>query len=265
MFQFDDIYAQNEEDFINAMKQVQKELLREIKAIMGDFSTYGGLIDNSPEEMQRNLILLRNIDQALQKTGFNEAIEDGTIKLRKFLGANLDQYKGKFKALGQFDETAIDGLIVSKYESLNDIGTDALFQVKQQLINSITIGQSMADATSKISEILDERLKKYAETYYRTAMQEYRQAATNFIADKIGFGEEKSDIWVYVGAPLQENSHDECIWALTQHGRLFTNEEKKAFERGSAYPGQPAPPRYNCQHEFQISDYTLEDYEKQNR
>ena len=141
------------------------------------------------------------------------------------------------------------------YEGMQNLGEQTLPAIHNAITQSVINGSTITQMTNQISGKLG-KFEQYAKTYIVTAKREFIQKTENYVAEKINFGSEKDDIWEYIGAPLQDNSHPECVWALEQkeNAPYFTNAEKEEFESGGGYPH--TEPRWNCQHNFMITDMT---------
>lgn len=265
MYSSEEFFQKNLADFEKGIVQIQKQLLSNIKFTMGDLNLKNGKFLNASDDIKEAILQLNNIDEALEQSGYYKFIQDEILKQKEYFKIRSGEIQKQFKSLGGFDANAVDGFLQAEFITLQDVGTSAANAVKQTLLQSVTTGLDFDEAVNLIASKLDTNLTRYAETWYRTAFNEYTQKVEDNLAEAIGFGDDEDDIWEYMGAPLQDNSHEECIWALTEkdHCPFFTNEEKEAFETGTAYPGQPSPPRYNCQHKFNITNMTYEEYKKQ--
>jgi len=144
---------------------------------------------------------------------------------------------------------SLQKLDYSKYGNLADELINAIDTVVKQDVQNGQLYKTMIDNIRK-------QLGKFqfrAETYVRTVKKDFTQTIQNELARKIKFGKDDNDLWEYFGAPLQSNSHDECVWALrTRPNPYFTQAEKDEFLRGGGYPH--SEPRWNCQHIFVMTD-----------
>jgi hypothetical protein len=161
--------------------------------------------------------------------------------------------------LSGFDTQTIRSIQAMDYGKLQGVAEKFIAGVGDKFVNSVATGQqfsTLLDETVKQAE----RFKNEALTQINTMQNVFRQNLEDKLAEEIGF--DNTNVWIYMGAPLQANSHKECIWALTQKAAApyFTNEEKEEFERG----GGPltivhGEPRWNCQHNFFMTSLTLKE------
>jgi len=256
-------YEQSSVDaFMKSIEKVQADLLKRIeKELQKNFTFTANRLEEG--DIRTAILQLDNIVKTLDATGFNELIASAVVEQKQYLTLRAAEIKKAVgKVFGGVDQTALNAFLEAEFVSLQNIGESAMMAVKQELLQSILAGRTFDDAVLAIQGQVESKLTRYAETWYRTSFNEYTQRVEDTIAEQIGFGEDEDDIWVFYGAPLQKNSHEECRWALEkkEHFPYFTNDEKIAFENGTAYGGQPSPPRYNCQHSFGITNKTYQEY-----
>lgn len=250
--------------FERNMKEVTRILSTQIsEMVSGNLKLMKGKFEISPDNMNNVLEIANDLINTLQGSGYNDLISESLLQQRRMITERLKEFRSGYigERLGEFNTETLDSLLQMQNSELLDIGADAINKVKSILIQQVTIGGSLKEFSALLAKTLDDRLSGYAETYLRTAKGQYQQMIEDQIAEQIGF----DGIWEYTPSDLMDNSHEECIWALEQkaHSPYFTAEEKDAFQAGTAYAGQPSPPRWNCRHRFDMTDLTMEEYLKE--
>ncbi len=246
-------------DFEKNLAKIMTKLENKIEKFVGKLDSVKGNLTVTKENLSQSVVLYNEIQETLKKAGYGEIVSN-TLFDNKNMIKERSLAVGKFKEMGKFDKTILTNLVNVQYGEIMALEVDAARAVKATLMNQVIAGVSRKDAISMLKKQLDTKLRSYTETYVRTAKQQFTQQVEDEIAKSIDFGKEKNDIWEYAGADLQDNSHDECIWALTskEHAPYFTNAEKEEFEAGGGF--EHTEPRWNCQHNFFITDMTYEEY-----
>ena len=154
----------------------------------------------------------------------------------------------------KFDKASIEALLQLNVQELYNINSTLATELQSRLIQSIVIGLPQSDLMTQLEKYTDLNFKNKISTLYSTLENTYQQKTEDILASQIEF----DGIWEYIGAPLQANSHKECVWALTEkpNAPYFTTKEKEEFEAGTYPPhleGRSSI-RYNCQHYFIMTD-----------
>jgi uncharacterized protein YukE len=237
------------------LAKAYNELIRYVESMGAKIAT----ADVSTLDLTVNTIneMINGMNGVISKN--NTIITQALADLKKTNSKYLEDAKKRVpksmtKFVG-FDNNSLNAMIQMQYLGIETVQAQAVDAIKSATITYIntptTIDKLLQDLQGRIDQ-LEAHTKTQLNTFYR----EYSQTLENQIAEQIGFGENKDDIWEYSGAPLQDNSHDECVWALTQKqgAPYFTNEEKIAFESGGLY--SHSEPRWNCQHDFVMTNLT---------
>lgn len=237
-------------DFDRRIEQVIEDLNREIKSAL-NFDMNGGIIIENNKNIDLAIRSQLELAAALKESGYYTLAAKAVAENKKYIAERLANFS--IDEFGMTTKQTLDGLLRLDYGKMQTVSSKLIPSVKQKIFDSVITGKSYSQLLLDIDSDL-ERFKNEALTQLRTIRREFRQNVEDNIAEEIGFGEEKDDIWEYAGAPLQANSHAECIWALTQKkgAPYFTDEEKKLFQSGGLYPH--TEPRWNCQHNFFITD-----------
>lgn len=247
--------------FSGQMAAVIKSLNRRLNSSL-KFTTEAGKILPIDQNFERVAIIASELAEALEESGYYDLIKQFTENNDDFTILQIKEMGKRFKDAetyyGKISGTTLSSLKTMQYNGMADLGLSRLSAIKQTVFQSVLAGTSDEILRNNLANNLDQ-LGRYADTYLRTAKREYSQQMENLIATEAGLTE---IIWEYIGAPLQDNSHPECIWALEDkpHAPFFTQEEKDEFEAGGGY--NHTEPRWNCQHIFGITDMTFEEYEK---
>lgn len=246
--------------FSGQMAAVIKSFNRKLNASL-KFTTEAGVILPIEQNFEQVTIMASELITALQESGYYDLAKKFVENNDDFTRLQIKDMAKRFKKAeiyyGKISGTTLNSLKTMQYNGMADLGTSRLSAIKQTVYQSVLAGTSNDVLLNNLTKHLDQ-LSQYAETYMRTAKREYSQQTENLIAKEAGLTD---IIWEYIGAPLQDNSHEECIWALEDkpHAPFFTTEEKDEFEAGGGY--DHTEPRWNCQHIFGITDMTYEEYE----
>jgi len=259
-----EILNNQEKYFAKELEKIIDNLHKEVNRIVAklDFDDFGNILSND-RNFKKIATLQAQITKAFKQSGYEKLTG-------KVLKDNKAIYNSRAKAtgfkLGEVDKNTLKALTELNYNYMQELNADGLSAVLKSLTANVTTGANFKELIQNIENSLEGRLKPYAETYMNTAKREFVQKSENLIAEEIDFGQDKNDIWEYIGSPLVEKSHLECIWALTQkpHFPLFTNEEKILFDAGLGSPQYKnrSAIRWNCRHWFAITNITHEEYLK---
>ena len=252
-------------------EKLNKEFEKDLNKVL---KKYTESVEDSLDKLKTDegiILTLENDNVAKYSKVFEKALEDsGYYSLsERALKANNILYTEAVKRAGDVlgrqrfkgvNKDSINRILKVDFDGLSNLGETNIIAVQNKLLQAVQVGKKKAELIKELRKEID-KFQNHAETYIRTSRRNYIQLTEDEIAGSVGFGEEKDDIWEYVGAPLQENSHKECKWVFNVHGALFTNEEKELFEGGGLF--EHSEPRWNCQHNFLISANDYEDYERQ--
>jgi hypothetical protein len=242
-------------NFDDSIEQVIEDLNRQIKSAL-KFDMNGGIIIENNKNIDLAIRSQLELAAALKESGYYTLAAKAVAENKRYIKKRLFQFE--IDEFGMTTKQTLDGLLRLDYGKMQSVSDKLIPNIKQKIFDSVITGKSYSQLQLDIDKSL-EGFKNEALTQLRTIRREFRQNVEDSIAEQIGFGEEKDDIWEYAGAPLQSNSHAECIWALTQKkgAPYFTDEEKKLFQSGGLYPH--TEPRWNCQHNFYITNKKYKD------
>ena len=248
-------FIQSEEEFKKNLKSVLSELEKEINAIVNGLPRSGKLFNLQKIDMAQ---ITQDMYSALEKSGYNELIQETLLKskddIAKQLGFMAKALPDTKAVLGHLDDTTINSFLKMGYVGLETVPAELVEKVKNTVYQAAILGKSSGQLVSELEAKLSQ-FGGHAQAQVNTFRREFIQKSEEHIAEQVGFGDDVNDIWEYVGAPIQTNSHPECVWAVEK--RYFTNEEKIDFQNGGGYPH--TEPRWNCQHIFQISNVTYKE------
>jgi len=234
------------------LAKITASMLDEIgKVLRQEFNILGG---NIVPDLQRLTTVFQDVERIITE---NPEYFNVTEKLLNEGQAELTE---RLKLLSkQFPNKKLGDLTFEKLKTITDLQVQTFAQVPQQTLFAIkdiiqlnvVQGANYDTLVEAIRKQLDDKLKRYATTYMSTAKNQFTQEMEYTLAEQINFSD--NYYWEYFGDPLVENSHPECIWALTQkeNAPYFTEEERQAFEAGTI-PGHN-PIRYNCHHNFRMT------------
>jgi len=245
--------------FEQELAKIVKTLESRINKFVDAMAIQDGRFLVKQENFKNATILYNEVMGALRDSGFEDVIGKEMLKSKSIIDERIDAVS-TFKEVGKFDKTMLKDLMKTQFGEVMGLGNDAARSVKSVLMQQVISGAQRTEAVNLLKKTLETKLQRHAETLVRTSKNQFTQQVENELAKEVGYGEK--DIWEYAGAPLQDNSHAECIWALTQkeHAPYFTNAEKEEFEAGGLF--DHTEPRWNCQHNFFMVDLTYEEYLK---
>jgi len=239
-------------EFADNLQKIQKDYFSFLERMVYKsmvIDDNGFIVSSSADEVLRQAETLL---EGLYETGYSDLVSDELFEKVTDILDNRLSNKIIQKLDVEIDPKTFNSLLKINFEELDGIGETIAKKVKSQLMESVLAGSTQEQAIENIQKILTTNFH-YAETYMRTAKQILVQDIENKIADELNY----DGIYEYVGAPLQENSHKECIYAVPK--RYFTEKEKAKFEAGTLpakLMGRSAI-RWNCQHAFFITDKAL--------
>ena len=247
--------------FDRQMKSVLDNL-RQFVNYNATFTMESGFILPSQENYETIILVVDQLLDQLKEDGYYDLVQKFTTNNKEFTDVQIKDMAKRFGAAttyyGAVEKTTLKGLKEMQYNGMVQLGQSRVNAIGQALYNNVIAGSTEKQLLVELDRNLG-NMSKYAETYIRTAKREYSQQTEYSIADEAGIAKDEI-IWEYIGAPLQDNSHPECVWALIEkeHAPFFTNDERIEFESGGGY--EHSEPRWNCQHIFGITDMTYEEY-----
>ena len=254
-----ELLKQQNELFEKNMLKVINEFNKSLVAMVSKLDSVNGkllITDN----VKNAVLIKKQIGEALKDAGYFDLIKNTVEANEKILDLQMiDIGKRIGSKFGSIDQTTIRALFKMDFTGMQNLADTAMPAISNAIMQSVMVGAPV----KKMMEAVEGQLGKfegYAKTYLKTAKSQFIQNTEDIIANDIGFGEDKDDIWEYFGAPLQDNSHEECIWALERkpHTPYFTDTERQEFEAGGGY--SHSEPRWNCQHNFLMTNLTFKEY-----
>jgi len=231
----DDIYSKQfktSESLINEFEGELALVLDRINTL--SIARLSGL---SPDDiLQFNLIW----QEILTESGYYQLVDS-------YIGGSFDSfYDDTLKAFTSAgiatawtaeNAQAIDALKTMKRDFFVALGDDAGKVVQKELYRYALAGSSQIEMATAIRDsIQDINLKRYANTYARTSIQEYQQEIIDVVAANIDDG-----VWVYIGVN-DAKTRDFCKSVLRDNS-CYTDSEKLKLEND--------PRReFNCRHRF---------------
>ena len=252
---FDLMETQNEV-FEKQMALVIRRLTRQINKILDKFKTEEGMLLIG-ENANRTILIAKDLEKALKNSGYYELAEKTLKQNKRLMDLRLGELKDVLnrKRLGGIDTNTLNGLLKMNFEGMQGISASNVAAIRETVFNSVNLGLPVSTLREELVSKLG-RFEQHANTYIRTGKRIFTQQVEDNVAENIKFGEDKEeDFYEYIGAPLQHNSHKECIYVLTQRpDNLFTQAEKDEFDSGMVDGLSFDPMRYNCQHVMAISN-----------
>ena len=252
---FDLMETQNEV-FEKQMALVIRRLTRKINNILDKFKTDDGKLLIG-ENVNRTLLISRDLEKALRDSGYYELAEKTLKQNKRLMDLRIGELKDVLgrKRLGGIDTTTLNGLLKMNFEGMKGLSAININGIRETIFNSVNLGLPVSTLREELIGKLG-AFEQHAKTYIRTGKRIFTQQVEDNVSDNIKFGEDKEeDFYEYIGAPLQHNSHKECIYVLTQRpDNLFTQAEKDDFDNGIVDGISFDPMRWNCQHMLAISN-----------
>jgi len=255
------------------MDKVTKELTKQITSLEDQFGSVNRKliseltkilsknmsITNGRVLIDENLDIIAGLDnmleEAFQKSGYYSVLTDSVLQSKENAQLVFDFASGNIANLGMIDNKTINGLIQMQWDGIKTVPVQIKENLKNGIYQSILSGRPFSSIVDSIQKQSDQLVNRTL-TQVRTFKREFAQTIENETAKQIGFGENKDDIWEYLGAPLQDNSHPECVLAVEK--QYFTNQEKEDFENGVGEIPH-SEPRWNCQHRFVMTNLTYKE------
>ena len=247
--------------FEKNMQSVIKKLNRDIAKMVSKLETVNGSLLIT-ENVSNAVLIKKEIAEALKNSGYFDLAKEAVKKNKELMDLQiLDISKRMGERFGKVDANTLRSLFKMDYVGMQNLADTAVPAISNVIMQNVMIGGQYSTMVEQLSGQLG-KFESYANTYLKTAKSQFIQKTEDYVADDIKFGSDKDDIWQYFGAPLQDNSHKECIWALRkkEHRPYFTDRERRTFEAGGGLPH--GEPRWNCQHSFLMTNKTHEDYLK---
>ena len=260
------------ESFLNIIKaqiiDFEKQMtvvinnLRQFINYSAKFTMESGFILPVEENFESIIQMSSQLITELKKAGYYDLIRKFSKNNKEFTAVQIQEmakrFSGAITYYGAIEKTVLSGLQNMQYQGMVVLGQSAVNNIASSLYNSVLTGSTNQQLIIQLEKNLD-TMSRHAETYLRTAKREYSQQTEFEIAREAGITD---IIWEYIGAPLQDNSHPECIWALTEkiHCPFFTTAEMEEFQAGGGH--DHTEPRWNCQHIFGITDMTFGEYKE---
>ena len=242
--------------FERDMAKVVKRLERQVQKIIDGLQSVNGTLTTSASALNDALNISKDLAEALKDSGYYELAEKTLKQNTKLMNLRHDELKTLLgrERLGKIDTTTLNALNKMNFQGMSGLGESSIIRIREAIFNSVNLGLPL---TQLRDELMNSTgiLKHHAETYIRTAKREFSQRVEDNVAEKVGFGEDKDDIWEYSPSITQSNSHKECIWAVGK--RYFTNAQKNEFNSGGGY--SHSEPRWNCVHRFTITNMTYDE------
>ena len=250
--------------FETNIKAIIAYISQQLGTALQDLTLIDGIVARSNDASYATI--LGELTRSLESSNLGTLISEDIKQQVNLIYTQIDDIAkilGKDR-LGQIDISTLQGLA--------DLQRGRMLRVQNVLINNLDnlvyhsiVGGAPITELVQAAQMEVEKFKNEMLTQIRTAKREFIQNVEDNIAEQIDFGIDENDIWEYTGAYIQDNSHDECIFALGQDpfntgippkygAPYFTNEEKIQFEAGGLFPHKE--PRWNCQHYFAISNVT---------
>jgi hypothetical protein len=223
MFDIDAKTKQFEKDLIPILKKLKKD----IDLSLSSFNIKNGKFTLDKFSNVQLMKFNESFISSLESSGYNKLVGKYLGKSRGYLTDRIKGLKTSFPELAEFNVKNLDSILKINAEEFNLVGQDIASKLQTRLTNQLINGESLKDSTIILNGLLDKSLVRYSSTWLKTSYQRYIQGSEDALSKELGFGSSKDDIWEYVGAPLQKNSHSECVWALqTRNDSIFTTKEK---------------------------------------
>ena len=248
-----------EEQIIQFEKDMAKVIRRfelQVQKIIDGLQIIDGKMATTASALNDALNVSKDLEKALRDSGYYELAEKALKQNTKLMNLRHDELKVLLDRarLGGVDKSTLNALLRMNFDGMTGLAETSLIRIREAVYNSVNLGLPVNVLRN---ELMNDTgiLRHHADTYIRTTKREFAQRVEDDVAEQIGFGEDKDDIWQYSPSITQVNSHKECIWAVGK--KYFTNAEKEEFNAGGGYGHKE--PRWNCVHRFVITNLTYEE------
>lgn len=176
----------------------------------------------------------------LRDAGYYDLVDSYiTVSFDSFYDDTLKAFEaaGLSTAWSANDAQSMDALKTMKRDFFIALGDDAGKSVQKELYRYALADANINEMTQAISESIDNiNLKRYANTYARTAIQEYQQEIIDIRSADIDEG-----VWVYVG--VNDGATRPFCKHVLEENTCYTDSEKLKLENDPAR-------EFNCRHRF---------------
>ena len=253
--------------FEKNLKGVMTDLEKKIEAIILSFKNEGGKFIYTPREISRTLSIEKQLEKAVRDSGYIDLIDEMTKKNKELFLLQKEEIKSILKAkgipitgaFGNLDAKTIKGLIGTNFDRMLLDSDTAIASISKALYDNVLAGAPIPAMMETMKGTLGS-FEGHAKTYARTSKRMFTQTIEDNIAEEIGFGDSKDDIYEYIGAPLQDNSRNICVHILEDRATpYFTQAMRDEFDTGSFEGVDFDVRRFNCQHNFAITNLTYKE------
>lgn len=223
----DDTVITAEEDFSVNIKEIEKQLLKEINKLFNFIDVKEGKIQTSDAAIQFLATIEKRIDEALKKSGYNSAVMDllknfdvirrNNIEIHYLLN-KADIPYSSLNAITRLEvENTIDKLLGA------GISRDFKYPIREALYRNITLGTSIQDAKQTIANYIisndgkDSKLLRYTTQVARDSISQYDGSIQTVIKNELGLKD-----YLYSGSIITDSRCQCRYWVEKQ--KLYHDE-----------------------------------------
>jgi hypothetical protein len=222
-----------EEDFSVNVREIEKQLLKEINKLFEVINVVDGKLQNSEAAIEFLATIEKRIDAALKKSGYNsavmgylknfDAIRRNNLEIQSLLNKAEIPYSS-LSAITRLEvENTIDKLLGA------GISRDFKFPIREALYRNITLGTSIQDAKQTIASYIisndgkDSKLLRYTTQVARDSISQYDGSIQTVIKNELGLKD-----FIYSGSIIADSRCQCRYWVNKQklpHEELITEIE----------------------------------------
>lgn len=226
--------------FERNMSKVLTTLQKRIEAYVNDFQSAKGILLDTDLNSQMAYQSYASLTELLRESGYFQLVEAAQAKesdIIRYMRNNRP--KGAIPlAFTAATAEKLKGLSAVYAANYGSVAAQQMRGIQGIIVNSVTGGLNANDAIKQIRDVVEDKLKRYATTYFNTTRNKFIQAVEYANAAQT----EGETYWEYFG-PDDNVTRPACQEGL-EIG-YFTDAERIEFE------SQIADERaYNCRHGF---------------
>lgn len=233
---------QIQDEFIERLGETYTRLTLKLGAELRKLTSTEGLIDVALARQQVDRIFLESgyFEEIgnLVNEGYQRVINESFLQYQELFGENF-----QFSEVSLSRIQSLKELDISQFEKLTD---DAEELITREVINTQFGAISVKDAIEEMTQIIDGKLVRYANTWVNTAIQGVYSESNVMLALDNGFEQ-----FLYVGV-MDQLTRPFCRMYL---GETKTMPQWNKLNKDPVRAGQPNPVSiyrggYNCRHQF---------------
>lgn len=210
-----------DDDFTEAIKEIEPYILREINKIFDEIDVKEGRIQNSEQAIRFLATIEKRIDEALKKAGYNSKVKDLLKNFDVIRRNNLEVHSLLNKAdipyasLNDLTRLEVENTIQKLLGA--GISKDFKYPIREALYRNITLGSSIQEAKKTIESYIlsndgaNSKLLRYTTQVARDSINQYDGAIQTVIKNELGLKD-----YIYSGSIINDSRCQCKYWVNKQ-------------------------------------------------